>query len=49
MTEGSANYKAAGVDYDALDEGKRMAMARALATSSLLAPPRRACARRLAW
>jgi phosphoribosylformylglycinamidine cyclo-ligase len=37
MTQGSANYKAAGVDYDALDEGKRMAMARALATSSLLA------------
>jgi phosphoribosylformylglycinamidine cyclo-ligase len=36
MSEGSANYKAAGVDYDALDEGKRMAMARALATSSLL-------------
>ena len=37
MTQGSANYKAAGVDYDALDEGKRMAMARALATSPLLA------------
>lgn len=37
MTQGSANYKAAGVDYDALDEGKRQAMARALATSSLLA------------
>lgn len=36
MSEGSADYKAAGVDYDALDEGKRMAMARALATSSLL-------------
>jgi phosphoribosylformylglycinamidine cyclo-ligase len=36
MTTGSANYKAAGVDYDALDEAKRMAMARALATSSLL-------------
>jgi phosphoribosylformylglycinamidine cyclo-ligase len=36
MSEGSANYKAAGVDYDALDEGKRMAMTRALATSSLL-------------
>ncbi len=32
-----ANYKAAGVDYDALDEGKRMAITRALATSSLLA------------
>jgi phosphoribosylformylglycinamidine cyclo-ligase len=37
MSEGSANYKTAGVDYGALDEGKRMAMARALATSSLLA------------
>jgi phosphoribosylformylglycinamidine cyclo-ligase len=36
MTGGSANYKAAGVDYEALDEGKRMAMARALATSPLL-------------
>jgi phosphoribosylformylglycinamidine cyclo-ligase len=36
MNPGSANYKAAGVDYDALDEGKRMAMARALATSPLL-------------
>jgi phosphoribosylformylglycinamidine cyclo-ligase len=37
MTQGSANYKAAGVDYDALDEGKRQAIARALATSPLLA------------
>jgi phosphoribosylformylglycinamidine cyclo-ligase len=36
MSEGSANYKAAGVDYDALDAGKRTAMARALATSALL-------------
>ncbi len=36
MTDSTADYKAAGVDYDALDEGKRMAMARALATSSLL-------------
>jgi phosphoribosylformylglycinamidine cyclo-ligase len=36
MTEGSANYKAAGVDYDALDAAKRMAMAKALATSPLL-------------
>jgi phosphoribosylformylglycinamidine cyclo-ligase len=36
MTAGSADYKAAGVDYDTLDEGKRMAMARALATSPLL-------------
>ena len=38
MTHGSANYKAAGVDYDALDAGKRMAMAKALATSPLLEP-----------
>src|SRR5580693_2072341 len=37
MAAGSADYKAAGVDYDALDEGKRQAIARALATSSLLA------------
>ncbi|HWX88068.1 MAG TPA: AIR synthase-related protein [Solirubrobacteraceae bacterium] len=36
MSDPSANYKAAGVDYDALDAGKRMAMAKALATSSLL-------------
>jgi phosphoribosylformylglycinamidine cyclo-ligase len=36
MAGGSADYKAAGVDYDTLDEGKRMAMARALATSPLL-------------
>jgi phosphoribosylformylglycinamidine cyclo-ligase len=36
-TDSSASYKAAGVDYDALDAGKRMAMARALATSPLLA------------
>jgi phosphoribosylformylglycinamidine cyclo-ligase len=36
MTRESASYKAAGVDYDALDGGKRMAMARALATSPLL-------------
>jgi phosphoribosylformylglycinamidine cyclo-ligase len=37
MTRPPADYKAAGVDYDALDEGKRSAMARALATSPLLA------------
>jgi phosphoribosylformylglycinamidine cyclo-ligase len=30
-------YSAAGVDYDALDAGKRLAMAKALSTSSLLA------------
>jgi phosphoribosylformylglycinamidine cyclo-ligase len=38
MTPRSASYKAAGVDYDALDEGKRTAIARALATSHLLGP-----------
>jgi len=37
MTRESASYRAAGVDYSTLDEGKRMAMARALATSPLLA------------
>jgi phosphoribosylformylglycinamidine cyclo-ligase len=39
MTEGSdaASYRAAGVDYDALDAAKRLAMAKALSTSSLLA------------
>jgi len=37
MTQDSTSYKAAGVDYSTLDEGKRMAMARALATSPLLA------------
>jgi phosphoribosylformylglycinamidine cyclo-ligase len=37
MSAGSADYRAAGVDYDALDEGKRSAMAKALATSPLLA------------
>lgn len=35
-TDSSASYKAAGVDYGALDAGKRMAMACALATSPLL-------------
>lgn len=37
MTEDSTSYKAAGVDYSTLDEGKRSAIARALSTSSLLA------------
>jgi phosphoribosylformylglycinamidine cyclo-ligase len=32
-----ASYRAAGVDYDALDAGKRLAMAKALSTSPLLA------------
>jgi phosphoribosylformylglycinamidine cyclo-ligase len=36
MTAGSADYKAAGVDYDALDAAKRVAIAKALATSPLL-------------
>jgi phosphoribosylformylglycinamidine cyclo-ligase len=33
----TASYSEAGVDYDALDAGKRMAMAKALSTSGLLA------------
>jgi phosphoribosylformylglycinamidine cyclo-ligase len=39
MTEdpGAAGYRAAGVDYGALDAGKRLAMAKALSTSPLLA------------
>jgi phosphoribosylformylglycinamidine cyclo-ligase len=36
MSEQGATYRAAGVDYDALDAGKRLAMAKALSTSSLL-------------
>jgi phosphoribosylformylglycinamidine cyclo-ligase len=34
---GPASYRAAGVDYEALDAGKRLAMAKALSTSPLLA------------
>jgi phosphoribosylformylglycinamidine cyclo-ligase len=37
MSEQGASYRAAGVDYDALDAGKRLAMAKALSTSGLLA------------
>ncbi len=37
MSQEGASYRAAGVDYDALDAGKRLAMAKALSTSSLLA------------
>jgi phosphoribosylformylglycinamidine cyclo-ligase len=37
MSKDGASYRAAGVDYDALDAGKRLAMAKALSTSSLLA------------
>jgi phosphoribosylformylglycinamidine cyclo-ligase len=33
---GAASYREAGVDYDALDAGKRLAMAKALSTSPLL-------------
>ncbi len=37
MSQGGASYRAAGVDYEALDAGKRLAMAKALSTSPLLA------------
>jgi phosphoribosylformylglycinamidine cyclo-ligase len=37
MTQQRASYRDAGVDYETLDEGKRLAMAKALATSPLLA------------
>jgi phosphoribosylformylglycinamidine cyclo-ligase len=37
MSRESVSYSAAGVDYDALDAAKRLAMAKALSTSSLLA------------
>jgi phosphoribosylformylglycinamidine cyclo-ligase len=37
MSEDSASYREAGVDYDALDAAKRLAMSRALSTSPLLA------------
>jgi phosphoribosylformylglycinamidine cyclo-ligase len=37
MSQEGASYRAAGVDYEALDAGKRLAMAEALATSPLLA------------
>src|SRR5689334_17410393 len=37
MSERGASYRAAGVDYDALDAGKRLAIAEALSTSPLLA------------
>jgi phosphoribosylformylglycinamidine cyclo-ligase len=36
MTGNGASYRAAGVDYEALDAGKRLAMAKALSTSGLL-------------
>lgn len=36
MSPQGASYRAAGVDYDALDAAKRMAMAKALSTSPLL-------------
>jgi phosphoribosylformylglycinamidine cyclo-ligase len=34
--EGDASYRAAGVDYETLDAGKRLALSSALATSTLL-------------
>jgi phosphoribosylformylglycinamidine cyclo-ligase len=37
MSREDASYRTAGVDYEALDAGKRLAMAKALSTSSLLA------------
>ncbi|HWY18807.1 MAG TPA: AIR synthase related protein [Solirubrobacteraceae bacterium] len=37
MTQPRAGYRDAGVDYEMLDEGKRLAMTMAAATSSLLA------------
>jgi phosphoribosylformylglycinamidine cyclo-ligase len=37
MSHESASYRAAGVDYEALDAGKRLAIAKALSTSPLLA------------
>jgi phosphoribosylformylglycinamidine cyclo-ligase len=37
MSGDGASYRAAGVDYEVLDAGKRLAMARALATSPLMA------------
>lgn len=37
MTHEGASYRDAGVDYETLDAGKRLAMAAALSTSSLLA------------
>jgi phosphoribosylformylglycinamidine cyclo-ligase len=37
MSEESASYRAAGVDYDALDAAKRLAMTKALSTSALMA------------
>jgi phosphoribosylformylglycinamidine cyclo-ligase len=36
MSQQGASYRAAGVDYEALDAGKRLAMAKALSTSPLL-------------
>ena len=36
MSEQGASYSAAGVDYEALDAGKRLAIAKALSTSGLL-------------
>lgn len=38
MSGNGASYRAAGVDYEVLDAGKRLAMTSALATSTLMAP-----------
>ena len=48
MSQQGASYRAAGVDYEALDAGKRLAIAKALSTSPLLERARRPRARRLA-
>ncbi len=47
MSQEGASYRAAGVDYEALDAGKRLAIAKALSTSPLLAREGRPRARRL--
>ena len=36
MSQSGASYRAAGVDYDALDSGKRLAIAKAQQTLSEL-------------
>jgi phosphoribosylformylglycinamidine cyclo-ligase len=36
MTDSGASYRSAGVDYEALDAGKRSAIAKALSTSALM-------------
>ncbi len=48
MSEQGASYRAAGVDYDALDAGKRLAMAEGAVDLAAAGGARRARARRLA-